>query len=35
VGCHGHVTKVNVADIEFIVVINEDTWNGLSEEQQG
>lgn len=29
------VTKVNVADIEFIVVINEDTWNGLTEQQRG
>ncbi|MEM6761856.1 MAG: TRAP transporter substrate-binding protein DctP [Pseudomonadota bacterium] len=29
------ITKVNVADIEFIVVINQDTWDGLSEEQQG
>ncbi|MEM7695061.1 MAG: TRAP transporter substrate-binding protein DctP [Pseudomonadota bacterium] len=28
------ITKVNVADIEFIVVINADTWEGLTEEQQ-
>ena len=29
------ITKLNVADIEFIVVINEAFWNGLSAEQQG
>ncbi|GAB5376980.1 MAG: TRAP transporter substrate-binding protein [Acuticoccus sp.] len=29
------ITKVDVADIEFIVVINEDFWSGLSAEQQG
>ncbi|MEM9223473.1 MAG: TRAP transporter substrate-binding protein DctP [Pseudomonadota bacterium] len=28
------ITKVNVADIEFIVVINEDYWEGLTEQQQ-
>lgn len=28
------ITKVNVADIEFIVVINKDVWEGLTEEQQ-
>lgn len=29
------ITRVNVADIEFLVVINEDTWAGLSAEEQG
>ncbi len=29
------LTKLNVADIEFIVVINEAFWNGLSATQQG
>lgn len=28
------ITKVNVADIEFIVVVNEDFWEGLTEQQQ-
>lgn len=28
------ITKVNVADIEFIVVINKDVWEGLTEQQQ-
>ncbi len=28
------ITKVDVADIEFIVVINQDFWEGLTEEQQ-
>ncbi|MEO1105711.1 MAG: TRAP transporter substrate-binding protein DctP, partial [Pseudomonadota bacterium] len=28
------ITSVNVADIEFVVVINEDTWEGLTEQQQ-
>ncbi|WP_120496524.1 TRAP transporter substrate-binding protein DctP [Kiloniella sp. EL199] len=29
-----HLTLTNHADIEFIVVINNDVWNGLSEEEQ-
>ncbi len=28
------ITKVNVADIEFIVVINKDFWESLTEQQQ-
>ena len=28
------ITRVDVADIEFIVVINENFWEGLTEEQQ-
>ncbi|MBJ3774374.1 TRAP transporter substrate-binding protein [Acuticoccus mangrovi] len=28
------ITRVNVADIEFIVVINQDYWEGLSEQEQ-
>jgi len=30
-----HVTVTNHADIEFIVVVNQDWWNGLSEETRG
>ncbi len=29
------ITRVNVADIEFIVVMNQDTWDSLTEQQQG
>lgn len=29
------ITKVDVADIEFIVVMNQDAWDGLTEQQQG
>ena len=29
-----HLTLTNHADIEFIVVINNDVWNGLSEKEQ-
>ena len=29
-----HVTKTNHADIEFIVVVNEDFWQGLSDGQR-
>lgn len=29
------ITRLNVADIEFVVVINEAFWNGLTEEQRG
>lgn len=28
------ITRVNVADIEFIVVVNQDFWEGLSEQEQ-
>ena len=28
------ITRVNVADIEFIVVVNQDWWEGLSEQEQ-
>ncbi|RAI00031.1 C4-dicarboxylate ABC transporter substrate-binding protein [Acuticoccus sediminis] len=28
------ITRVNVADIEFIVLINQDFWEGLSEQEQ-
>lgn len=30
----GAVTKVNVADIEFLVIINEGVWQGLSDAQR-
>ena len=29
------ITEVNVADIEFIVVVNNDFWNGLTDQQRG
>ena len=29
------ITRVNVADIEFMVVVNQDWWDGLSEQEQG
>lgn len=29
------ITKTNHADIEFVVVVNSDWWNGLSEEMRG
>ena len=34
-GSDGSVTVTNHADIEFVVVVNTDWWNGLSSEIQG
>lgn len=31
---YGHITVTNHADIEFIVVVNTDFWNGLTDEQR-